>query len=90
MATVRAFRIPGVRCWFWSNDHDPPHFHAKKNGQWEVRVRFLEPARAMIEYVAWSVRALSRGERQELVHLAAAHRAELLRQWETIQERDHG
>ena len=42
MPKVECFEIPGLTCWFWSNDHNPPHFHAKKNGEWELRVRFLE------------------------------------------------
>jgi hypothetical protein len=42
MPKVECFEIPGVYCWFWSNDHDPPHFHAKREGEWEIRVRFTE------------------------------------------------
>ncbi|MGN6726648.1 MAG: DUF4160 domain-containing protein, partial [Tepidisphaeraceae bacterium] len=41
MARLTCFSIPGITCWFWPNDHKPPHFHAKRNGQWEVRVYFL-------------------------------------------------
>lgn len=36
MPKVACFKIPGLSCWFWSNDHDPPHFHAKKEGEWEI------------------------------------------------------
>lgn len=41
MARVRAFEIDGLVLWFFSYDHDPPHFHAKRAGEWEVRVYFL-------------------------------------------------
>jgi hypothetical protein len=49
MATVRAFSAPGLKLWFYSNDHEPPHFHAKHTGQWEVKVYFLEDADRMFE-----------------------------------------
>jgi hypothetical protein len=42
MAKVDSFAIPGLECWFWSNDHDPPHFHVKRAGEWELKVNFLE------------------------------------------------
>ena len=52
MATVRAFQIDGLKLWFWSGDHEPPHFHAKKSGEWEVKVLFLLGRAEMIE-VKW-------------------------------------
>jgi hypothetical protein len=42
MAVIKAFSIAGMKLWFYSNDHEPPHFHAKRNGEWEMRVKFLE------------------------------------------------
>jgi hypothetical protein len=42
MPKVECFEIPGLLCWFWSHDHNPPHFHVKKEGEWEIRVRFTE------------------------------------------------
>ena len=48
MAIVRAFEIPGLTLWFWSNDHEPPHFHAKRRGEWEVKVHFLLDAAEMV------------------------------------------
>jgi hypothetical protein len=42
MAKVACFEIEGLKCWFWSNDHNPPHFHVKRNGEWEIKVNFLE------------------------------------------------
>jgi len=41
MATVTAFRIPGLPIWFWSNDREPPHFHVKRRGESEVKVFFM-------------------------------------------------
>ena len=42
MSRVESFSVPGVECWFYSNDHRPPHFHARRRGEWSVRVFFLE------------------------------------------------
>lgn len=69
--------------WFYSNDHRPPHFHAKRKGEWEDRVRFLEAADEMFELV-WSKkkRRMSRTERQGLVELVEGNRLEILREWE--------
>jgi hypothetical protein len=36
MPKVKCFEIPGLYFWFWSDDHDPPHFHAKRRGEWEL------------------------------------------------------
>lgn len=83
MATVQAFSRPGWRLWFWSNDHEPPHFHAKRAGEWEVKVHFLLPPAEMIEEV-WTRKKPSRKSLQELCALAERHRAALLRQWEQV------
>ena len=52
MPKVKCFEISGLYCWFWSNDHDPPHFHAKRNGEWELTVKFLEGKGSMFE-IKW-------------------------------------
>ena len=49
-----------MKLWFYSNDHEPPHFHAKRRGQWEFKVLFLEAAEDMFEKTStedspWSV-----------------------------------
>lgn len=41
MGQVDAFEISGLDCWFNSHDHLPAHFHARRPGEWEVRVFFL-------------------------------------------------
>lgn len=87
MALVQAFSIPGVRCWFYSNDHEPPHFHAKKDGEWEIRVRFMEDAESMIEPV-WVEAAVAKKVRRRLIALATEHRKALLQEWEQIHDQD--
>jgi hypothetical protein len=83
MAEVQAFQTPGLKLWFYSNDHEPPHFHAKRVGEWEVRVRFLEAAAQMIE-VKWQATAPSAKVLKILTSLAEQHRDELLVEWEAV------
>jgi hypothetical protein len=83
MATVGAFEIDGLKLWFWSEDHNPPHFHAKRSGEWEVKVRFLYEPSEMIEEV-WTKNKPSRKALKKLATLAEQHRVALLEQWEEI------
>jgi hypothetical protein len=86
---VSAFSVDGLVLWFFSHDHLPPHFHAEKPDQWEVRVRFrLDPA-DMIEVV--SKKKPRPSELKELKKLAEEHRAALLIEWEAkVQINDPG
>lgn len=82
MGAVTSFVHPtGVRCWFWSKDHRPPHFHAERPGHWEIVVRILPQGRGdwrtKVEYGSPSAK-----EVRELVRLADAHAPALLREWE--------
>ncbi len=84
MATIRAFQIPGLRIWFWSNDHDPPHFHVQRRGEWVIKVEFLASAEAMFEVV--SGKRPKAAIQKKLAELVAAHRAELLEQWDELHQ----
>lgn len=80
MGQVESFEVPGCRCWFFTADHSPPHFHAAAPDQWEVRVFFLfEPVTYEIKY---QVRKIPRGVLRHLLSAARKHRAELLAEWE--------
>jgi len=83
MATVSAFQITGAKAWFWSDDHDPPHFHVKRTNEWEVRVTFLLEEKDMIE-VKWANRKPGKKVLKEITSLAKKHRVALLKQWEEI------
>jgi hypothetical protein len=86
MPRVQAFEIDGLDLWFPSNDHEPSHFHAKRSGEWEVRVHFLMNDREMIE-VKWlksSKMRVSKQDKQEIIELVNAHRHQLLQEWERI------
>jgi hypothetical protein len=82
MGKVSSFTIPGVDCWFYSHEHRPPHFHARRKGQWHVRVFFLMPESGMIEQVQGHASRMTKADRKALCEMAALHRAELLGEWE--------
>ena len=85
MGRVDAFAVPGVELWFNSSDHLPPHFHASRVGEWEVRVFFLL---CTDEHLEWSLkwkdrrRAVPRKALSALREGAVQFRAALLAEWE--------
>jgi hypothetical protein len=83
MARLTCFEIAGMHLWFYSNDHEPPHFHVKRKGEWEYRVNFLRTAGGMFE-VIWSRKKaqMSKSDRQLLEQMIEQHRFEILREWE--------
>lgn len=85
MATVQAFQMPGLTIWFWSNDHEPPHFHVKRRGEWEVKVSFLLDRSEMIEIV-WSEKLPSKRVLKDLTSVAEMHRVALLKQWQELRD----
>ena len=85
MAVVRAFQLAGVKIWFWSHDHEPPHFHAMRSGEWEVKVHFLFEPAEMIETV-WAEKKPSGKMLKSLTSLAQRHRVALFEQWEELHQ----
>jgi hypothetical protein len=81
MAIVTAFEIPGLKIWFYSNDHEPQHYHVMRPGEWEVKVKFLLDRREMIEVIWGSPRGK---DLKPIIKLTNEHRPELLEQWEKI------
>lgn len=81
MGRVEAFELEGLQCWFCSQDHSPPHFHAKRRGQWEYRVYFLRAQPNMLD-LKWGIRMMTASYRKKICGAAAAHRYGLLREWE--------
>jgi len=86
MTILKCFAIPGMKLWFWPNDHEPAHFHAKRGGEWEYKIRFLENEAMMFEKV-WSKTKkteISRQERSQIVEMVTNHRATIYKEWEKI------
>ncbi len=80
MPQVSSFVLPGLFAWFWSNDHNPPHFHLKRSGEWELKVHFLEGRSAMFEPV-WGKPPKAK-VLKAIAEAVERHRLALLRQWE--------
>jgi hypothetical protein len=87
MPKVDCFVIPGLVCWFWSNDHDPPHFHVKREGEWEIKVNFLAAEGEMFE-LQWGSAPKGKVLRQ-IARAVIANRAALLAEWEAKVNRDN-
>ena len=85
LGRVECFAFPGIDLWFNSSDHDPPHFHARKPGVWEIRVYFRSCTEHDLDF---STKFLfhglgpSRRERRGLLDLVLAHQGELYEEWE--------
>ncbi len=86
MGKVDAFSIDGLRLWFNSLDHRPPHFHVKKPGAWEIRVFILTTQEKSLDFnikVIFGKKEPISAEQKEIAALVVAHREELLQEWET-------
>jgi hypothetical protein len=81
MGKLDCFLIDGIYCWFWPNDHRPPHFNAKRRGKWGVKVFFMKRKAEMIEKAKWSGR-ISQADRKALSDMTEQHREDLLKEWE--------
>jgi len=81
MGTLTAFSIDGMKIWFWSNDHNPPHFHVKRDGFWEYRVFFLEEEHSHMLERVWG-KTISAADRKLLKIKVIQHRVAILKEWE--------
>lgn len=88
MGKVEAFVLKGIECWFYSQDHRPPHFHAKKSGEWHFRIFFLTAKEEMLERVKGADRKLKARDRDALCDMTELYREELLIEWERKVVRD--
>jgi hypothetical protein len=82
---VEAFSVPGVELWFNSSDHLPPHLHAGRSGEWEIRVFFLLSTEDHLEWnVKWKDRrrAIPGATLAQLRDASVQFRGALLAEWE--------
>ena len=83
MGQVEAFQLPGLRLWFNSSDHLPPHLHVGRRGQWELRVFFLECTTAGLAFEQnWDRESPSAVDRAAILLAVLEHRVALLEEWE--------
>jgi hypothetical protein len=80
---VEAFTLEGLKLWFNSSDHLPPHFHVKRRGDWEIRVFFLECAENNLDCEhKWGRKSPSAADRAAILKAVLDHRVTLLEEWE--------
>ena len=83
MAKLECFTVGGIELWFFSNDHLQPHFHAKRKGQWEIRVYFLESTTSAMFNVVWlKGKEVPRADMKFLEEMVFTYRVEILEEWE--------
>lgn len=86
MGRVDCIAVDGLELWFNSNDHRPPHFHALRPGEYELRIYFLQCTTVHLAYdVRWTKtrKKASARVRETLRELAVKNRVALLSEWET-------
>jgi hypothetical protein len=80
---VEVVVLKGLDLWFNSSDHLPPHFHAKRRGEWEIRVYFLLCTDDELAFdYKWVKKNPSRKVLTKIRKAVVEHRAELLKEWE--------
>lgn len=83
MGKVDAVVLEGLDLWFNSSDHLPPHLHARRRGEWEIRIYFLLCTDdELIFDCKWVKKAPSARVIDKIRKAVVDHRAELLREWE--------
>lgn len=79
-------QIDSLEIIFYSNDHEPEHFHARKPGEWEIRVYFRFCTADHLEYEEkWTLKSAgpSKKDRERLCDYVQQHRNSLEHEWET-------
>jgi hypothetical protein len=93
---LRAFaRANGLVIRFWANERghaEAPHFHVRKEGKWEIKVRIDAGASARFVWeIKWQKGAKGPDSKllADLAKLVDEHRATLLDEWDrsTLNER---
>jgi hypothetical protein len=82
MGRVSCFALDGIEMWFNSLDHEPQHFHAKKSGEWEIRVFFLATTQKDLAYnVVFGAKRIRTPDLNEMRNQVLTHRTRLLAEW---------
>lgn len=80
---VDALVLEGLDLWFNSSDHLPPHLHARRRGEWEIRVYFLLCTDDELVFdCKWAKKNPSAKALARIRKAVVECRVELLREWE--------
>lgn len=73
-------QIDGILIFFFSNDHAPLHFYARKAGEWEIKVYFNDTV--MTYDIKWRTRTgPSKSEMYLIAEYVKTHRENLQIEW---------
>jgi hypothetical protein len=84
LGKIDAFAVAGIETWFYSLDHPPPHLHAKRPGEWEIRVYFLRFEKRHLDFdFEWceKKRGPNAGEKSAILEAVLGCREALLAEW---------
>lgn len=76
----KIYQFKGFDFFFYSNEHDPPHCHIKKDSV-EIRVKFYE--NESDEYVYVTNKKFSPSQLRDIQEFVNAHRNKILTKWNT-------
>lgn len=85
LGKVDAIRLAGLDLRFYSSDHLPPHFHAIRRGEWNIRVYIRSTTKERLDYsMKWPKGFGGPPGKigRELRRLVSENRAALLQEWE--------
>ena len=85
MGKVQSFKLEGLDLFFNSNDHRPPHFHARKSGAWEIRIYILlcSKENGLVFTSKYPPNPeISSKEKKQILRLVLENREQLLDEWE--------
>lgn len=83
MGKVDAVVLEGLDLWFNSSDHLPPHLHARRRGEWEIRVYFLLCTDDELAFdCKWANKNPPAKVLARIRKAVVERRVELLREWE--------
>ena len=85
MGKVECCSLPGYLFTFPSRDHEPPHVHIRRFGEWEIRVDLRQTT---TKHLSWTpkwpktYRGPSRTIRMKIAKLIVENRTQLIEEWE--------
>lgn len=87
MGKVKDFRVQGLKAFFNSNDHYPPHFHVKKVHMWEIRVFLLTSTKEIglhyeVKFINKKKKAdITSRSKKEILDFVIQNKENLLADW---------
>jgi hypothetical protein len=87
LGRIEEFSFQGLRAFFRSNDHRPPHFHVKRPGRWEIKVYILTSSKNRLDYSFKFPKnnsvILTSQEEKAILGFVTRNREKLLLDWQT-------